>query len=125
MLGCGHRSGVFVICGQTLNEPFDRRGKCMCSGLVVQFHRNRDKRTALRCKLVVEVCKRFRRGARYGCDSAVGGLPKLCFKAADDCESELSSFDNSSLCLQTLRAPASGWLHHLVRLKTVTFREGL
>ena len=56
----------------------------MCSRLVVQFHRNRDKRTALRCKLVVEVCKRFRRGARYGCDSAVGGLPKLCFKAADD-----------------------------------------
>ena len=83
MLGCGHRSGVFVVCRQTLNEPFDRRGKCMCSRLVVKFHRNRDKRTALRCKLVVEVCKRFRRGARYGCDSPVGGLPKLCLNAAN------------------------------------------
>ena len=56
----------------------------MCSRLVVKFHRNLDTRTALRCKLVVEVCKRFRRGARYGCDSAVGGLPKLCFKAANE-----------------------------------------
>jgi len=50
----------------------------------VKLHRDGNKRTTLRCKLGVELCKRFRRGTRDGCDRAVSGLAKLRFEATDD-----------------------------------------
>ena len=50
----------------------------------MKLHRDGNKRTTLRCKLGIQLCKRLRRGSRGRCNCSVSGLAKFRFEATYD-----------------------------------------